>query len=390
MKNYKLTLAGIFLTATAALLFSCGKETSSEPDPDVPPGPDPVIPKQTVVYAAGQEIVPGETHYYATIWRDGKRYLLTDGSADGFCNAVCADGDMVYVVGCEAVGKIVDDGYYEPYAQNVGILWQFRVNDETNITRTVLSDGEYATSPAAVSVVNGDIYIVGFDSPGYDRRAVYWKNGHMTHLTDGTTDALAYCVLAVGSDVYIGGYVQPADNKQGGIARIWKNGVVEDLTDGSTVAKVNALFYENGVLYAAGAEKAPGGRWKGVLWTNGRPTYFTGEVGTEVTGLHVEDGRYMIEGTMTQADGSIVTCVWTPDGVQILSEGLSLCQGVGLAVAGDDVYVAGNEVDFDYQTYEDINRAHLWKNGAPMQLEVTNPDNVSLWGVTCAFVDKEE
>lgn len=385
MKNHKPIIAGALFFA-AGLLFSCS-ETASEPKPD--PTPDPVIEKDTVVYAVGQEIVPGKDHYYAAVWKDGERFLLTDGAADGFCNAVCADGDKVYVVGCEAVGKLVDDGYYEPYAQNVGILWEFRAGDETHPTRTVLSDGEYATSPAAVAVANGNVYIAGFDTPEYDRRAMYWKNGRMEYLTDGSTDALAYCILAVGDDVYIGGYVQPAD-KQGGIATVWKNGVAQDLTDGTTVAKVNALCYDSGVLYAAGAEKVTDGRWKGVLWTDGRPTYFTDEVGTEVTGLYVRDGRYIIEGNMTDTSGKVIACIWTNDGVQILSEGIGMCQGASLAVAGKDVYVTGNEVGFDPATYEEINRAHLWKNGAEQPLQVTNPDNVSLWGVACAFVEKKE
>lgn len=39
-------------------------------------------------------------------------------------------------------------------------------------------------------------------------------------------------------------------------------------------------------------EKVSGGRWKGVLWKDGQPTYFTEEVGTEVTGLYVKEGKY--------------------------------------------------------------------------------------------------
>lgn len=387
MKIHQPILAGV-LFLVAGLLFSCS-ETASEAKPDPTPDPDPLIEKDTIVYAVGQEIVPGKNHYFAAVWKDGQRFLLTDGVADGFCNAVCADGDRIYVVGCEAVGKVVDDGYYEPYALNVGILWEFRAGEEASVTRTVLSDGEYATSPVAVAVAKGDVYIAGSETPAFDRRAVYWKNGKMEYLTDGSSDALAYCILAAGDDVYIGGYVQPA-NKQGGIATVWKNGVAQNLTDGTTLAKVNALYFDNGTLYAAGAEKVPDGRWKGVLWTDGRATNFTEEVGTEVTGLYVENGKYMIEGNMTDASGKVVACIWTNDGVQVLSEGIGMCQGSGLAVAGKDVYVAGNEVGFDPATYEEFYRGHLWKNGQEQSLQVTDPENVSLWGVACAFVTKKK
>lgn len=351
--------------------------------------PAPAVPH--ILYAAGQELVPGKDYFYATIWRDGKRFPLSDGSADAFCNAVCTAGRDVYVVGCEAIGDLVDDGYYEPYHQNVAVLWHFKTGDEANAVRTSLSSGEYATSPIAVAASNGNVYAAGFESPAVDRRAVWWKNGQMEYLSDGSTDARAYCILADGDDVYVGGYLQPADNKRGGIARIWKNGTPQDLTDGSTLAKVNALCMDNGVLYAAGAEKTTDGRWKGVLWRDGQPTYFTDEVGTEVTGLHVVNGDYIIEGNMTDPSGDILACIWTNDGVQVVSEGLSLCQGAGLAVAGRDLYVAGNEMaGYDYTTFEEINRAYVWKNGEAQSLETISPNNFSLWGIACAFVEAQE
>jgi len=287
-------------------------EGGSEPQPSVP----------HILYAVGQELVPGQGHYYATLWKDGKRQLLTDGSADSFCNGVYVDGNKVYVVGCEAIGDLFDDGYYEPYPLNVGVMWQFEVGNETQVTRSVLSDGKRATSPVAVAAAGENIYAAGFETlENSDRKAVYWRNGQMEYLSDGSTDALAYCVAAEGNDVYVGGYVQPADNKSGGIACIWKNGVAQNLTDGSTLAKVNAICIDGGVLYAAGAEKVSGGRWKGVLWKDGQPTYFTEEVGTEVTGLYVKEGKYIIEGNMTADSGDIVTCIWTEEGVQVFSEG---------------------------------------------------------------------
>ena len=356
-------------------------EGGSEPQPSVP----------HILYAVGQELVPGQGHYYATLWKDGKRQLLTDGSADSFCNGVYVDGNKVYVVGCEAIGDLFDDGYYEPYPLNVGVMWQFEVGNETQVTRSVLSDGKRATSPVAVAAAGENIYAAGFETlENSDRKAVYWRNGQMEYLSDGSTDALAYCVAAEGNDVYVGGYVQPADNKSGGIACIWKNGVAQNLTDGSTLAKVNAICIDGGVLYAAGAEKVSGGRWKGVLWKDGQPTYFTEEVGTEVTGLYVKEGKYIIEGNMTADSGDIVTCIWTEEGVQVISEGMALCQGTGLAVAGSDIYVAGNAYDMDYDTYEEIYRSPVWKNGTEMALEVVSSDNFTVWGLACAFVDTQE
>ena len=82
-----------------------------------------------------------------------------------------------------------------------------------------------------------------------------------------------------------------------------------------------------------------------MLWKDGQPTYFTEEVGTELTGL---------------------------------------------AVAGSDIYVAGNAYDFDYTTFEEIYRSPVWKNGTEMALEVVISDNFTVWGLACAFVDTQE
>lgn len=334
----KMFFAAALCCIVSAVMVSCGKDNPDTPEPEPTPDPEPevpVTPKDTVVYAVGQEAVPGKGYYYATIWKDGKRILLSDGSYDAFCNGAYADGETIYIAGCEATGDLVDDGYYEPYHQNVGVIWKFKAGEEDKAEKTVISDGKYSTSPIAVTVADGKVYAAGFDSPDYDRRAILWTDGQPQYLTDGKTDALAYCIYSDGKDVYVGGYVQPASNKQGGIATIWKNGVAQSLTSGNTVAKVNAICIDGGKVYAAGSEKESGGRWKGVLWIDGVAQDFTDYVGTEVTGLYVKDGEYVIEGNMTETNSAKDICpyIWTSAGAQKVAE-TTLCQGVGLAVAG--------------------------------------------------------
>lgn len=375
------------LALSCIALVGCSKNDGKTDGPDTPPA----VEKESVLYAVGQDAVAGQGIYRAVAWRNGEELFLTDGNYDSFCNGVCADdNDNIYIVGCEAFGDLIDDGYYEPYHQNVGMMWTFNEKTE-EWGRFVLSDGKYATSPIAVAVSNGNVHIAGFDTPDYNRRVLYWKNGKIESiLTDGSTDALAYCICADGDDVYIGGYIQPAGNLNGGVATIWKNGVPQSLTDGQTVAKVNALYMDNGTLYAAGAEKVSGGRWKGVLWANGaRVKDFTGEVGTEVTGLYVKDGNYIIEGNMTETSSANDICpyVWTKDGAQKVASGLSMCQGMALAVDGDNVYVAGNAYDMDMTTYEEFYTAYLWKNGEPQSLMTISNDN-TIWAMTIAHISK--
>lgn len=147
-------LSAIVIGAFAVFSFSCKKDSPTAPDT---PGPKPEnpdetvvpapVPMDTLVYAFGQEAVKDQTYYYATIWKDGKRTLLSDGKYDAFCNAAFADNEYLYVVGCEATGDLIDDGYYDPYNANRGVLWKVKIGDETNVTKTNLSDGKYNTSP---------------------------------------------------------------------------------------------------------------------------------------------------------------------------------------------------------------------------------------------------
>lgn len=379
-------LCAVTFGAVALLAASCGKDSPETPGG----GGQPDVPKDTVIYAYGQEIIPGKDYYKAVVWKDGKKFVLSDGSCDSFVNAGCTEDGEVYFVGCEASGDLVDDGYYDPYNVNRAVVWKASVGELANASKTYISDGKYATSPIAVAVSGGKVYAAGFDSPDYDRRAIVWNDGVPQYLTDGSTDALAYCICIDGDDVYVGGYVQPASNKNGGVATIWKNGVAQNLTEGSTVAKVNAVCVDGGKVYAAGVEKVSGGRWKGVLWIDGKAQDFTAEDGTEVSGLYVKDGKYVISGNKS-ADGTASTIsvyVWTNEGeTRLTTDGL--IQGSGLAVVGDDVYVTGNKfVGYD-DNYNDLYNGCLWKNGEQQSLEVS-ADNYSLWGVTYALVDKPE
>lgn len=171
----KMFFAAALCCIVSAVMVSCGKDNPDTPEPEPTPDPEPevpVTPKDTVVYAVGQEAVPGKGYYYATIWKDGKRILLSDGSYDAFCNGAYTDGETIYIAGCEATGDLVDDGYYEPYHQNVGVIWKFKAGEEDKAEKTVISDGKYSTSPIAVTVADGKVYAAGFDTPDYDRRAI--------------------------------------------------------------------------------------------------------------------------------------------------------------------------------------------------------------------------
>ena len=210
-----------------------------------------VMPQNHVLIVVGQEYLKDKGFYDAVAWIDGKRLAFTNGEHDSFCNAVYTYKDSVFVAACEAVGELVNDEWYGDYNENNGVVYSFRIGDEANFKRTVYSDVKGKSTASDIAYSNGNIYVSGFDSPSIDRRALYWKNSEKHELTDGSTDALAYCIAADGDDVYVGGYIQSKDFKKEGAAVIWKNGVAQKLTGDGILAKVNKIVIEDGHVYAA-------------------------------------------------------------------------------------------------------------------------------------------
>ncbi len=378
-----------------ALSFSCGKTENPTPTPDKPDEPvepvDPVepdVPKTAKLVLAGQEAVDGQGYYNAAVWIDGQKFLLSKGEHDAFCNAVYTYKDSVFIAGCEAVGELIDDGYYDPYNANNGVVYAFKIGEEAKFSRTVHSDVEGNSTASDIAYSNGNIYTSGFDSPGYDRRALYWKNGEKFTLTDGSTDALAYCIAVDGDDVYVGGYIQSADFKREGAAVIWKNGVAQKLTSDGVLAKVNKIQIEDGHIYAAGAYKnvADGTSWQGAIWIDGELTLFTDPASVEVGGLYVKDGKWIINGNMSTSDSRISAFNWYSDGhSEEITPEMDLCQGLGVLVHEDDTYNLGAFSDMDYTTFETINKGYLWKNKEAVDVDTTAPNDFTLWDFAFAI-----
>ena len=378
-------------------LSSCGDKNDGPDKPDVPD--EPKVQRDTMVFAVGEEPVAGQTYYYATIWHAGKAIHISDGTYDSYCNGAAIAGNVLYVVGNEATGDLVDDGYYEPYKSNVGVMWTIDLNDfdpdAPKVSKMALSDGKHETSALKVAVADSKVYVCGSDYvENGNRRAIVWVDGKAVYLTDGSVDALPYCIAADGGDYYAGGYIQSSENKSLGTAVIWKNGEVTKLTDGSTLAKVSAISVYTDKLgkkhvLAAGSEKVNGGRWKGVLWIDGKAQDLTAAEGTSIAAMSVTDEGYYIVGNKTiDATGSIVVCLWTKDGCSVLSkDDGSTVEGTALAIAGDEVYVVGSEAKLDTSTYDYVFKPHVWINGVEKDFNLS--EGTTIWSMASGVVEKQ-
>jgi hypothetical protein len=80
---------------------------------------------------------------------------------------------------------------------------------------------------AAAVWAEPDVYLAGYAK---NVGACYWKNGILTVLTNGRTEAGPRAIVVSGNDVYIAGY-------DGDVACYWKNGIKTAITDSSTASQ---------------------------------------------------------------------------------------------------------------------------------------------------------
>ncbi len=301
------------------------------------------IPVAKNVYIAGA--VSNGTHNVATYWKNGVATQVTDGTKGSFAYAIAVSGNDVYV------GGIEDD---DPSGHGTLKYWK-------NGIPTTLSMGSSLAEFGGMTVVGNDVYVVGSEAENNGRVIKYWKNGVETRLTDGKYYAHAYGIAVSGNDVYVVGndgtpgakfwknttavhlpgfygsqlsiavdgndvYVgglQLIGNKK--VAMYWKNGQVIRLSDGTRDANIRAIAVDNGVVHATGSEADP---------------------------VNVPIPRYSV-GKYWNSKGASVN----------LSSATDWHWGnpYDIAVYGNDVFIAGYEVD-GINGYNYI-ITKLWKNG---------------------------
>jgi hypothetical protein len=187
------------------------------------------------VYVAGWEHTsPGITA--AKYWKNGQMISLNNGNTDSRANSIFVNGNDVYVAGEEnnkaiywkngqavivgnsnssanAIIVINNDIYVAGKSGNMATYWK-------NGQEIILSEG-VATS---IFFDSNDIYVAGFNRiNNVYSVAKYWKNGQEIILTNGSL-AFARSITVVNGDIYIAGYEAP-QIYQPFVAKYWKNGI---------------------------------------------------------------------------------------------------------------------------------------------------------------------
>ena len=228
-----------------------------------------------------------------------------------------------------------------------------------------------AAKPTTAAVP--DIYVAGVETVGTDYKAVYWKNGVITHLDSGQYGARATGIAVANGHVYVSGYV---GSVTGGYNRatLWTDGTATSLVTDDRMSFANSVTVVGQDVYVGGCEAAlPGvGTYYATAeyWKNGTTvplvTNATGGCVSAITAsgsdLYVLGSiiGHTLTGPNSYANEPIVT-VWKNSVPQAITDGTTYSTGGGLAIANGHVYVAGSTCA---SFAPDCSVATYWVDGA--------------------------
>lgn len=222
----------------------------------------------------------------AAVWKNGIITELPQSSSDfGFATSVCVSGGNVYV-----------SGYYS-ISTYVPTLW---IN---NVETPLMYNSERKGRPYSVFVSGTTVYVAGSRS-----RAILWKDGVATsRLSENKWVSYGYSVFVSGEDEYVAGY-----EKNDGMYRalLWKNGERTDLTDGTHNAKAFSVCSADGNAYVAGCQYTDA-QTVAMLWVNGEPVILSGDESSACAVSSCVFGDKVYVAGYANAIYGKSACVWT-------------------------------------------------------------------------------
>ena len=331
MKKVKLLL---ILPFFAIFITSCSKNSVK---PDKPGKTDSTINVGAIVtggpgvYATGHDASkadPANLSGFATLWKNGKAYRLSNGAFNATGNSVYADDKNVYVAGFETNSAGIQ----------VAKLW-------VNGVGTDLTDGKHNAEANSVVVSGGKVYVAGFEDSA-TAAAKLWVNNVATTLNSGT---LATSVYVYKGDVYVTGSTSNAN------AVIWKNGVVTVL-DGSGAQDYppTSIFVAQNHVYVTG-DGSP---------TNNLMDKWLLKLDS-VNQANIKSDLFDRGGSYLYEFPYHIGVIWkdgAADNPVLSGDYQALTYARSVFVNGSDVYIAGGNLQ--------TNVATLWKNGASTNLSV--------------------
>ncbi|MEW7290310.1 hypothetical protein [Aquimarina sp. 2304DJ70-9] len=209
-----------------------------------------VVDQSNDIYVAGFE--SNGSKKVAKIWQNGVATSLTNGTNHGSANSVFIDNNDVYIGG--------SDG-------NNGKIWKNNIElysmPSSNPGAVI-----YITS---IHVYNSDIYACGFESSTSGTSYKAWKNGlALLNVGGNINNTRANSIFVNSTGIYVAG-------RSGQKAVVWKNGTPTYLSNGSYQASAESVYVRNSDVYVAGYDYTGSGRLA-KQWLNGTATNLTSDV----------------------------------------------------------------------------------------------------------------
>lgn len=224
------------------------------------------------------------------------------------------------------------------------------------ITSCSKDNDEPAPIPVSGPTVK-DIYACG----NIGNRAVFWKNGVESFLTDGTESASANKIIVNGTDIYVAGSEENAAEVK--IAKVWKNGDATNLTSEINAGDDIRFDMEGSNTYVVGKTIAITGRNAIAIWKNNVKTVITdGTKNAVASDINVVGNDVYVLGYESSSVGVNVYKIWKNGIVMtILTDGSTTERATKLRVFGNDVYVLGATSKLVSGLFQ--SQATIWKNG---------------------------
>lgn len=175
------------------------------------------------------------SYRFAEYWKNGVPTLLVNGLLDSSGSAYSFAGYPTTTGIAVSGSDVYVSGYELTSGDNViAIYWK-------NGVATYLSTSPAGSSANGIAVSGSDVYVAGYQNINDTSRAMLWKNGAPLILPYGGS-AAANAVFVSGTDVYVAGYGWHIGGVY--VSVYWKNGVLTSLTNGTNPAIANSIFVQ--------------------------------------------------------------------------------------------------------------------------------------------------
>ena len=179
---------------------------------------------------------------YATYWKNGVAFVNQNLKGE-YIDIAISGGDVYTIANedSELYSSIPSDYYYK-----------------NNVASKELGNG-YARWYTSIAVSNGNVYVAGYD---YDLsskmyNAKYWKNGVESTLPGSNSRPHS---IAVSGDLFYVGGIKTNSNSTNVV--YWRNGVLTSLEEGTNSIYINSIVISGSDVYKAGQFQNGAAYWK--------------------------------------------------------------------------------------------------------------------------------